>query len=550
MVGSGFAGTILARVLHRQGHDVILCERDRHPRFALGESSTPLAALSLERLAARYGLEDLRHLAAYGRWLEHRPSVRRGLKRGFTFYRHFPGEAFRNGPGNENRLLVAASPADRIADAHWLRADVDAHLVDLAVREGVDYREGLGLEACDIGREGVRLAGRWGRDGATGGRRQERPGPPVRLAADLVVDASGAGGFLARALDIPPGADPPSLRTGLLFGHFEGVGSFREVAEAGGAELPAGPYPDERAAVHHLLDEGWMYVLPFDHGVVSAGLVLERGSGEGRPPAAAGGAAAEMWTGDPARAWRTLLARYPTLRDQFAGARPVEGIRGVPRLQRRLDRAAGARWAILPHGYCFHSPMFSTGIAWSLRAVERLAGILEPGSVGVRSDGRDPAPGDPIAAGLRRYGALLAREADHLGELLRGAYRLRRDFDRFTSWSFLYFAAASWTESAERLAEPPADGWAWKGFLGADDPPLRAALAAGREAGRGSPGEFGGRIRRAIESRNVAGLADPARRRMYPVDLEALVEAAPRLGLSREEVRRNLPRLRGFTRGE
>ena len=50
VLGSGFAGTILARVLHRQGHRVVLVERGRHPRFAIGESSTPLGAIALERL--------------------------------------------------------------------------------------------------------------------------------------------------------------------------------------------------------------------------------------------------------------------------------------------------------------------------------------------------------------------------------------------------------------------------------------------------------------------------------------------------------------------
>src|SRR5215475_4316422 len=90
IVGSGFAGSVMARVLAVIGYDVVLLERGTHPRFAIGESTTPLANLSLERIARRYGLRDCYHLAAHGRWLERYPSVRRGLKRGFTFYRHHP----------------------------------------------------------------------------------------------------------------------------------------------------------------------------------------------------------------------------------------------------------------------------------------------------------------------------------------------------------------------------------------------------------------------------------------------------------------------------
>ena len=46
VVGSGFAGSLMARVLAVLGYDVLLLERGTHPRFAIGESSTPLANLS------------------------------------------------------------------------------------------------------------------------------------------------------------------------------------------------------------------------------------------------------------------------------------------------------------------------------------------------------------------------------------------------------------------------------------------------------------------------------------------------------------------------
>src|SRR6476619_8487684 len=96
IVGSGFAGSLLARVLAVLGYDVVMLERGSHPRFAIGESSTPLANLSLERLGVRYGMADCYRLATYGRWMKHHPDLRRGLKRGFTYYRHHPGEAFEN----------------------------------------------------------------------------------------------------------------------------------------------------------------------------------------------------------------------------------------------------------------------------------------------------------------------------------------------------------------------------------------------------------------------------------------------------------------------
>lgn len=101
----------------------------------------------------------------------------------------------------------------------------------------------------------------------------------------------------------------------------------------------------------------------------------------------------------------------------------------------------------------------------------------------------------------------------------------------------------SFAEASQRLLPGPADGWAWNGFLGSTDPVVREMLDRVLAALRG-PG-FEEEIRQIIAPRNLAGLADPARNRLYPVDLEPLMENAELLGLTREEVRREIPRLRG-----
>ena len=75
-------------VLRRLGRSVLLVERSSHPRFAIGESSTPFANLLLERLAIDYNLPFLRDLSEWGLWQEHFPEIPVGLKRGFTFYHH------------------------------------------------------------------------------------------------------------------------------------------------------------------------------------------------------------------------------------------------------------------------------------------------------------------------------------------------------------------------------------------------------------------------------------------------------------------------------
>ena len=72
-------------IARRQGRSVILLERGKHPRFAIGESSTPLSNLLLEGLALRYNLPGILPLTKWGTWQQAYPNLDCGLKRGFTF---------------------------------------------------------------------------------------------------------------------------------------------------------------------------------------------------------------------------------------------------------------------------------------------------------------------------------------------------------------------------------------------------------------------------------------------------------------------------------
>src|SRR5262245_55512321 len=136
-------------IARRLGYRVILIERGRHPRFAIGESASPLAGVLIEQLADRYDLPRLRPLSAFGTWQRAYPEVVCGLKRGFTYFKHARGERYRVAPDRSNRLLVAASPSDEVSDTHWLRSDVDHFLMREAIALGVDYVDEVTLDSIE-----------------------------------------------------------------------------------------------------------------------------------------------------------------------------------------------------------------------------------------------------------------------------------------------------------------------------------------------------------------------------------------------------------------
>jgi len=276
-----------------------------------------------------------------------------------------------------------------------------------------------------------------------------------------------------------------------------------------------------------LLEEGWMCLLRFDSGLVSAGVLFE------------GEAAVDA---DPHRRWNELLARYPTLEELFANARAERPVTWGGPVQRQLSCAHGAAWVVLPHTYGFVDPLFSTGIAWSLLGVERLADTL----CGLAPD--HPSISNGVA--FDRYARQLEDELEQIDRLVSAAYAARSDFELFAAHSMLYFAFVSFDEATQRLGGSAAP-W-WRGFLGSGKPhgsilEEAAARVEAAAASKSDPSAYAEWVRRVIEPFNVAGLADPARRNLYPVDLGDLVEAAPKLGLDADEIRAALPGLRGYT---
>jgi tetracycline 7-halogenase / FADH2 O2-dependent halogenase len=510
IVGSGFAGAMTAMALRRCGRSVVLLERGRHPRFAIGESSTPLANLLIEELADRYALPRLRPFSKWGTWKAAYPGVACGLKRGFTFLRHDPGEPFADTDAHERQLLVAASPHDGIGDTHWYRPDFDRWLAREAEAEGVTYLDETSLDGISFPGDGVALTG-------------VRHGRSLHVHARFVVDASGPRGFLARALAIPesPTAWLPPTRG--LYTHFTGVARWDALVDAGGTP----PYPVDDAALHHVSPGGWMWVLRFDNGVTSAGVAVTEAT------------ATELRLDEGEPAWARVLAALPSVRAQFADARAVHPFIYAPRIAYRCPVAAGQRWAMLPSAAGVIDPLLSTGFPLTLLGIARLVDLLD----------RTWSSGDRAAA-LAAYARDTQDELDATERLVAALYASMPDFALFKRLGLLYFAAASYAEAVRRLGHPERA----RGFLLHADPQFGPALRACSLAAlaiAAGPSAFMRRdlfdaIDRAIEPYDTAGLLDRSRADWYPVLAGDLLNGASKLGATVEEIDRLLARC-GFS---
>ncbi len=496
IVGSGFGGAILAQTARQLGKTVLLVERFQHPRFAIGESTSPLMNLLIEELARRYNLPRLLPLTTYGAWQEKYPELGCGLKRGFSYYAQEAGKPFRKTQNRENELLVAASPNDFLADTHWLRADVDEFLVKEAIALGADYVDLTTVSCADFHTDETVLS-------------LERGNESAEVRARLLIDATGPRGFLHRYLDLPEREFDGYPRTQSLYSHFTHVRRTSEMPEF--AENAAPPYCPDDAALHHVYEGGWMWVLPFNNGVTSAGFIAQEEL------------AHELNLADKEGGWARFMERFPTVGTQFANARATLPLVHAKQVTFRTSQVVGQNWMMLPSAAFFIDPLFSTGMPLTLLGIERLARLI----------GSEWDNASAFQSGLEEIGRITLLEGDNTARFVAGCHAAMGHFPQFAAYAMFYFAAASFSEMARRLDRRTIV----TRYLAANQTEFTADLH--RFAAKTLSGNFDfglSEIAPCVDRLNVAGLADATKRNWYGVDLNDVIQNAAKLDYTPEEL--------------
>lgn len=435
VLGAGYTGSLAAMALARKGYRVALVDRGNHPRFAVGESTTPEQLYVLDWLGRELGIPELRRLSSYEYIKHDRLPIAVWPKEAFYFL--FNPALF---PGAPAEFLHQTHPWPAGPTYHCLRADLDWYVARTAVKYGAEFLPDSAIRELDL-------------SGGAAAVRLDTPDGPKEIRARLLIDATGPGCFLAEKLGLREEGRPlGGLRSWSVYSHFTGV---RGLESTFGRGWPRQAIPRDNTTFHHVSPDGWAWVIPFDNGITSVGVVFRAGD-----------------ESEAARDPRGVFDRYVRANPAFAammeGAARVRDFTYTGPLQWRARKIAGPGWVVLPPASGFSDPFFSPGNMLSTTAVARLSLAID----GVLREGR---------AAAEAFAWLQSRhelESAHVARVINAHFLAFRDPLLFEQAQALYWLA---------LALDRAGGWTPRDGGPALMPPQ---WAAGDEAFNALTAEF------------------------------------------------------------
>lgn len=307
VIGGGPAGATAATLIAMQGHRVRLLERERFPRYQIGESLLPA---TIHRICGMLGITDAIKSAGFP------------LKRGGTFLwgRTAVPWTFTFGP-------YTGAPNETTFAYQVERAKFDSILLDNARLKGVEV-----YEECQF--TGVLTEG----DRVSGVTYTGPSGQTVRATARHVVDASGHQSITAK--QVGERVFSIFFQNVALFGYYEG-----------GKRLPP-PYSGNIFVA--AFKEGWFWYIPLSPTLTSVGAVISREH-------------VAKIQGDPEAAMQELIASCPLIKDKLTHAtRVTDGMYGRLRVRKDYSYSNSSFWkpglALVGDSACFIDPIFSTGV--------------------------------------------------------------------------------------------------------------------------------------------------------------------------------------------
>jgi flavin-dependent dehydrogenase len=315
VAGGGPAGSSAAISLAQRGHSVILFEREKFPRFHIGESLLSSANDSFAILGVAERMEAAHFPEKWGaRLLTHDGRSGRGVD------------------------FACVTEVKRPQTYQVPRAEFDRILMERAREVGVDVREANRVTECDFTSDAAIID--FARDGEN----------PHRVRVRALVDATGRFGLIARKFNLR--TDEPRLANVAVFSHYTGV-----------PRLP-GNRPDDIRIIARS-DSGWFWFIPITKELMSVGVVLPKNL------------LLQMPAETNEERLEHAIADTPVVAELMRNAKREWPVRVEKDFSYSASTYAGDRWLLAGDAGSFLDPVFSTGVSIALESGIEAAAELD-----------------------------------------------------------------------------------------------------------------------------------------------------------------------------
>jgi len=327
IIGGGPAGSTAATLLAKAGRRVIVFEREKFPRFHIGESLLPFSVQTFDRLGVREKL-DRAFLPKFGGEI----MAACGTK-GVKFY-------FKDG---------FRSQRDRAYQV--TRSEFDELLLDHSRENGAEIREETEVERIEFMDEHVDLHWRdarrrvpkiMGHDSASSSANVGRS------RARYLLDCSGRQTILGSLFNLKKTYD--HLQKFSVFAHYENIGRL----------------PGRDATLIRMVRglDRWFWMIPLTETRTSIGVVMDTTTFR----------ATKL---PPEIALEKFVTEQPLMAERMKNAIRVSPVYSTGDFSYRNIRLFGDRWLLAGDAAGFIDPVFSSGVFLAIMSAEKAADTLE-----------------------------------------------------------------------------------------------------------------------------------------------------------------------------
>ncbi len=314
VIGGGPAGSTAAALLARHGHRALLLEKERLPRYHIGESLLPYCYFPLQRIGM---IEKMKASNFVKKYSVRFVSIDGKASTPFCFFEHFKHEAAQT----------------------WqvVRSEFDAMLLENAREQGADVRQGVTV--TDLIREDGRIVGVEAVD---------ESGNECEFRSAATVDASGRQA-VAMTKNCWRKWDP-RLNKVAIWTYFQGA--LRDPGLEAGA-----------TTVAYVPEKGWFWYIPLPDDTVSVGIVAE-------------GSYLFRDTKDLAEIFHREVGNNQWIKDHLAPGKQTGEYRVTKEYSYRSEYCADDGLVLVGDAFAFLDPVFSSGVYLALRSGELAADAI------------------------------------------------------------------------------------------------------------------------------------------------------------------------------